>query len=490
MASTKEKKLTKYEQNTARRNARSIGDSGTSQTAQSSAHKSDKQRQLEQFAQNFEQKYGKQIQTANHANTAKQSGAASKNAVENQNSGWERSNLTRNEYDSRVRSKAAQSDNDAAKIIRGMNTAEVMLPYAQRQLEQVIQKYGGNRGSDGAFTFQTQEGVDAYNRAATTLQETRNRYEQTQRAYEQLQLQYADAQVKLSDLQQSRKDASKKMATQADSVRINQLDQQINEKKAQNHALKEQLDQIEKYLSGARDATLYDLTVNSFQRGRNNAKLGVELNDQMNGKDSEAQKYLDRLNSEQYNFMPEGAFEQAVSGSIEQLGQMFANLTDPNTLTTALATAGTAYAASQLAGGAILPDEIVSIPAAAVAGLQAGTANQNRMVEAGLAYQEMIENGISEDTAKKIANYVGLANAALEFVQLDELVKAFRVLGKSGASSTVLQKLAKELAERGVDVVKETAQEVAQEGVTIAGAQLANKMETQDGNWKLCVWCR
>lgn len=481
MASTKEKKLTKYEQNTARRNARSIGDSGPSQTAQSSVHKSDKQRQLEQFAQNFEQKYGKPIQTANHANTAKQSGAASKNAVENQNSGWERSNLTRNEYDSRVRSKAAQSDNDAAKIIRGMNTAEVMLPYAQRQLEQVIQKYGGNRGSDGAFTFQTQEGVDAYNRAATTLQETRNRYEQTQRAYEQLQLQYADAQVKLSDLQQSRKDASKKMATQADSVRINQLDQQINEKKAQNHALKEQLDQIEKYLSGARDATLYDLTVNSFQRGRNNAKLGVELNDQMNGKDSEAQKYLDRLNSEQYNFMPEGALERAVSGGIEQLGQMFANLTDPNTLATALATAGTAYAASQLAGGAILPDEIVSLPAAAVAGLQAGTANQNRMVEAGLAYQEMIENGISEDTAKKIANYVGLANAALEFVQLDELVKAFRVLGKSGASSTVLQKLAKELAERGVDVVKETAQEVAQEGVTIAGAQLANKMET--GNY-------
>lgn len=481
MASTKEKKLTKYEQNTARRNARSIGDSGTSQTAQSSVHKSDKQRQLEQFAQNFEQKYGKPIQTANHANTAKQSGAASKNAVENQNSGWERSNLTRNEYDSRVRSKAAQSDNDAAKIIRGMNTAEVMLPYAQRQLEQVIQKYGGNRGSDGAFTFQTQEGVDAYNRAAITLQETRNRYEQTQRAYEQLQLQYADAQVKLSDLQQSRKDASKKMATQADSVRINQLDQQINEKKAQNHALKEQLDQIEKYLSGARDATLYDLTVNSFQRGRNNAKLGVELNDQMNGKDSEAQKYLDRLNSEQYNFMPEGALERAVSGGIEQLGQMFANLTDPNTLATALATAGTAYAASQLAGGAILPDEIVSIPAAAVAGLQAGTANQNRMVEAGLAYQEMIENGISEDTAKKIANYVGLANAALEFVQLDELVKAFRVLGKSGASSTVLQKLAKELAERGVDVVKETAQEVAQEGVTIAGAQLANKMDT--GNY-------
>lgn len=481
MASTKEKKLTKYEQNTARRNARSIGDSGTSQTAQSSVHKSDKQRQLEQFAQNFEQKYGKPIRTANHANTAKQSGAASKSAVENQNSGWERSNLTRNEYDSRVRSKAAQSDNDAAKIIRGMNTAEVMLPYAQRQLEQVIQKYGGNRGSDGAFTFQTQEGVDAYNRAATTLQETRNRYEQTQRAYEQLQLQYADAQVKLSDLQQSRKDASKKMATQADSVRINQLDQQINEKKAQNHALKEQLDQIEKYLSGARDATLYDLTVNSFQRGRNNAKLGVELNDQMNGKDSEAQKYLDRLNSEQYNFMPEGALERAVSGGIEQLGQMFANLTDPNTLATALATAGTAYAASQLAGGAILPDEIVSLPAAAVAGLQAGTANQNRMVEAGLAYQEMIENGISEDTAKKIANYVGLANAALEFVQLDELVKAFRVLGKSGASSTVLQKLAKELAERGVDVAKETAQEVAQEGVTIAGAQLANKMET--GNY-------
>ena len=86
MASTKEKKLTKYEQNTARRNARSIGDSGTSQTAQSSVHKSDQQRQLEQFAQNFEQKYGRPIQAANHANTAKQSGAASKSAVQMQKS--------------------------------------------------------------------------------------------------------------------------------------------------------------------------------------------------------------------------------------------------------------------------------------------------------------------------------------------------------------------------------------------------------------------
>lgn len=50
------------------------------------------------------------------------------------------------------------------------------------------------------FTFQTQEGVDAYNTAAVTLQEIQDRYEQTQRAYEQLQLQYADSQVKLSDL--------------------------------------------------------------------------------------------------------------------------------------------------------------------------------------------------------------------------------------------------------------------------------------------------
>lgn len=96
MASTKEKKLTKYEQNTARRNARSIGDSGTSQTAQSSVHKSDKQRQLEQFAQNFEQKYGKPIQTANHANTAKQSGAASKSAIQNQITDRQRMSLYQN----------------------------------------------------------------------------------------------------------------------------------------------------------------------------------------------------------------------------------------------------------------------------------------------------------------------------------------------------------------------------------------------------------
>lgn len=90
MASTKEKKLTKYEQNAARHSARSIGSPNTSQTSRPSTRQSEKQRQLDQFAQNFERKYGKPIQTTTDSSTAKQAGvtegtrAASRNAAKSQ----------------------------------------------------------------------------------------------------------------------------------------------------------------------------------------------------------------------------------------------------------------------------------------------------------------------------------------------------------------------------------------------------------------------
>lgn len=48
------------------------------------------------FAQNFEQKYGKPIQTANQANTANQTGTASKSAVQNQITDRQRMSLYQN----------------------------------------------------------------------------------------------------------------------------------------------------------------------------------------------------------------------------------------------------------------------------------------------------------------------------------------------------------------------------------------------------------
>jgi len=65
---------------------------------------------------------------------------------------------------------------------------------------------------------------------------------------------------------------------------------------------------------------------------------------------------------------------------------------------------------------------------------------------------------------------------------MDDLLKSFKVLNKSGANQEAADLVWQELLRRGINVVGETAQEVAQEGATITGAQLGQKLES--GNWQ------
>ena len=102
-------------------------------------------------------------------------------------------------------------------------------------------------------------------------------------------------------------------------------------------------------------------------------------------------------------------------------------------------------------------------------------------IEGGNAYLEMLNNGVSEETARAIATGVGGINAFLETAQLDELLKAYKVLNKAGADDAFLDIVLRELKNRGIDTAVETGQEVLQEGVTIGGTQLGSKMDT--GEW-------
>ena len=230
-----------------------------------------------------------------------------------------------------------------------------------------------------------------------------------------------------------------------------------------------------------REATLRDLTIGSFKRGYLNAQHGEELFDQMMGRQNSADEYAEKLAGEEYNFEGKSGFGKAVSGVAEQIGQQVRQWTNPETLAMAGTAAGMATIAGQAGPQALLPEEVITVPGAFAAGMSVGGAKANLEIEAGHAYQEMLDNGISESTAKKIAMAVGIGNAALELVQLDELAKSFKVLNKSGASDTLLQTVMNELKRRGVDVAKETAQEVAQEGVTIAGTQAGSKIDK--GEW-------
>lgn len=230
-----------------------------------------------------------------------------------------------------------------------------------------------------------------------------------------------------------------------------------------------------------RKANLFDLTIGSMQRGYQNSKYGQELYKEMHGKENEAEALEALLAGDQYAFEPSGVLARGVSGAAELLGQQVRQWTDPESLMLAGGAAAAVGVAGQAGPQVLLPEEIVTMPAAFAMGMKMGGTKANFEIEAGHAYKELLDNGVSEETARAIATGVGGGNAALEALQLDELFKSFKVLQKSGAGETLLDRISKELLERGVDVAKETAQEVAQEGVTIGGTQIGSKLDT--GDW-------
>ena len=239
--------------------------------------------------------------------------------------------------------------------------------------------------------------------------------------------------------------------------------------------------QSQKPTEKPRKATLYDMTIGSIKRGYDNAVYGRELYKDMTGQENQADEYAQKMAGDEYNFEAGGFLSRALSGGMEIFGQHVRQWTDP----LSVGLAGTAATGAAIAGQAgpqvLVPEEVITVPGAFLAGLQVGSTKANFEIEAGYAYKEMLDNGISEETASKIATGVGIGNAALEFVQLDELAKSFKILDKIGADDSIIGAVKRELTRRGVDIAKETAQEVAQEGVTIAGTQIGSKIDT--GKW-------
>ena len=236
-----------------------------------------------------------------------------------------------------------------------------------------------------------------------------------------------------------------------------------------------------KVASESREPTLWDMTVNSFKQGYNNASLGQEAWKAMHGQENEMDKYAEELRSDDYNFETDIWWKNAVSGAAQQLGQWGRQMNDPETLALATGMGGAAFLAGLAGPQALVPEEIVTVPGAFLAGMTAGNAKTNMEIEGGLAYLEMLENGVSEKTAKTIATSVGAVNAGLEFVQLDELAKAYKVLDQIGADDTLMQTVIKELVRRGIDVATEVGQEDLQELATRMGTQAGRKIDT--GEW-------
>ena len=225
-----------------------------------------------------------------------------------------------------------------------------------------------------------------------------------------------------------------------------------------------------------------DNTWNSLLRGFYSSKYGTERYKEMQGQANEAEKYRKALEDDKFQFKSSG-FGGAVSGAAELLGQMIYQTTNPRSTAYGAGMAGMAALAGNAGPQAIIPEEIITVPSAFAVGTAMGGALANYEIMSSYAYDEMLEYGIDENTAKTVAYVTGGLNALLESAQIDEVLSAFKVLNKvDGAASQSLAKIiAKELAERGVDIAKETGEEMLQETVTMGGVDWALRQNGQDG---------
>lgn len=227
-----------------------------------------------------------------------------------------------------------------------------------------------------------------------------------------------------------------------------------------------------KNYEGYRDASLWDVTGVAAEKGFKTTKSARE--DWKN----KTTTISDLEEEERYKFVPSNEFEQLLADAFGLGGQVVSNFTSPEALVSGIAGAG--YGVVKTLAPDLLPgawDDALGVLKYAGKGLSTGAAIAGGQTEAGFAYNELIEQGIDPERAYTIATVVGGINAGLEKLQMDELISAFKVGTKLGADSSILSKIANVLKERGVDVLKETGQELLQEGVTIAGTQYANLLE-------------
>ena len=223
-----------------------------------------------------------------------------------------------------------------------------------------------------------------------------------------------------------------------------------------------------------------DDTIDAFLTGMEQTRRGREIGRAITSGDTEkADKLANQESEDRYNYKNPKGIEKAVRGAMEMAGQIAANTGTKEALGAGLAGAGMAAVAGQAGPQVLAPEEVVTVPGAFLAGVQTASALSNAEVEAGSAYEEMRKQGVPAETAKNIAAVVGGVNGALEFIQLDEIADGAKILFNSGKTEAG-HALLKAAAKAGINIASETAQEVAQEGVTIAGSNAGRALSGLD----------
>ena len=191
-----------------------------------------------------------------------------------------------------------------------------------------------------------------------------------------------------------------------------------------------------------------------------------------------------------------GLGQTIIGNTFELAGQMVQGL---KAAVAPAVTAGSAAAIAGFAGPqAALPEEIVTVPAAAVAGAAFGLVHHSWQVEAGHAYLEYMElrdvtgrEVMDENVAFGAAALVGTVNAALEMTGLklvakgtglERLINRFtrKEVGQQLEKLTV-REAAKRAAKGWAKAYGgEVSTEVAQEAVTMLSGELAKMVDNNE----------
>lgn len=149
---------------------------------------------------------------------------------------------------------------------------------------------------------------------------------------------------------------------------------------------------------------------------------------------------------------------------------------------------------------AALPEEVITVPAAFAGmygvGMLSGTLEAIGQIEAGLAYDELLEvkddegNVIDPKIAKAAAGAVGVINGLIELGQINLLLRTIpggrRILSgiirdvtKDAVTSGALREVVRGAARLGAFVTAETAQEVLQETTNILAQDVATRLTNE-----------
>lgn len=191
------------------------------------------------------------------------------------------------------------------------------------------------------------------------------------------------------------------------------------------------------------------------------------------------EEYLERRKDFQHrssaaNIRGDNWFSQGFYGAMQMLGPMAQGTSEG--LKYGLALGGTTAALGQLGPQVAIPEEVVTVPTAAMAGVAVGGANYWRRQGAGSLYADLREGNVPHGVAATVAQTMGVPYSLIEYAQVSKVVPGMKRIIQQKIAEKVKGAVKRNAIRFGTDVTSNVGQEVAQEITLAAGEAIAESV--------------